>query len=1068
MGPHCTVRFTTLTFRSHKALSYEYQLKMKKSIIMKKLRLTFMPFTGFMLTGLFAISLTSCSDTTSVSADNPAASDKISFNHHIRPILNKNCTGCHGGVGKQADVSFIYREEALGRGHSGRLTIVPGDPDASELIARVETDDVSIRMPYKAPALAEEEIQLLRKWIKQGAQWEEHWAFIKPQDHKIPKVENESVINNEIDNFIQANLESENLTMAARADKTALLRRVSFDLIGLPPTQQEIDTFIDDTSSNALEKQVDRLLASPRYGERWAAMWMDLSRYADSHGYTRDEERESWPYKQWVIEALNKNMSYKDFMIEQLAGDLLPKRSLDNIIATGFHRQTPSNSEGGTDDEEFRMVAVMDRNATTWSVLNAMTMNCVQCHSHPYDPIEHQAYYTSLSFFNTSKDADYRDYKPLYKLAKNDQEKQQAFEIQEQLIAIREHEANKAFSLAQPTNDSKHAWQKVHIESAIGDEYRGLDTYIKEMEATNARLIKEGKTVNYRHVELIKVGKKRLKELKNQGDREYKIKDGELFDSGKYEARVFIHLTSKEFNQGQSINALRLSVLPQEPEKARHTPEKPFYIDDLKIYLVKEDGSKQQLPVQTQMSNTTEVMDEQLSYLSTLSSEHNGLETGQGVGWFAHRIYFPRWTVAVLAEPLILKDGEKLEFELAQMQLKTRGDGAIPRLHRVKIEHTSNPRWPQYALSEKRLNNLKQYGELKQQLAGIEGYDMPVMLEQDAWDNRGMAKFNRGNMLAKVGDLLKPGTPKIFPEFNHAQTRLGLAKWFFEPDQPLTARVAVNRLWHRLFGIGIVETLEDFGSAGTLPNHPELLDWLALEFQNTHQWDVKAILKLMVMSHAYQQDATVDPILYEQDPHNTLFARGPRKRLSAEMVRDQALVASGLIHHQIGGEPAMPPQPEGIWGHPGVKFLDWQDATDQQRYRRAVYTFVKRAFMYPSFLTFDMETREFSHERRIPTNTPLQALVTLNDPVYYEAAQHLGKLMEQKAQSQNEPDALTYGFKRVISRVPNNRELNSLKAALVEINQQIDSTGVIDNQTFDSQWTAIASVLLNLDAALTR
>lgn len=1031
---------------------------------MKTIKLKFSYPIVLILSALMA----ACSDNATIPGEHLEADEKISFNQHIRPILNNNCTGCHGGVGKQANISFIYRSEALGRGHSGRLTIVPGDPDASELIARVETNDVSIRMPYKAPALPDKDIQVLRKWIEQGAQWEEHWAFIKPQAQKLPEVKNQALINNEIDHFIQANLEANNLSMAPLADKHALLRRLSFDLIGLPPTQQEIDTFITDSSPDAYEKQVERLLASPRYGERWAAMWMDLSRYADSHGYTRDEERDAWPYKQWVIEALNKNMSYKNFMIEQLAGDLLPQRTLDSIIATGFHRQTPTNSEGGTDDEEFRMVAVMDRNATTWSVLNAMTMNCVQCHAHPYDPIEHEAYYTSLSFFNSSQDADYRDYKPLYKLAKNELYKQQAFEIQEKLIAIREHEAKKAYSLAKYTHDAQQAWQKLYIASAIGDEYRGLNTYIREMEETNTRLIKEGKTPNYRFVELIKVGNKRLEELKLQGHRQFETKQGEYFDPGKYEARVFFHLASSEFKQATNITALRLSALPQAPEKARHTPESPFYIDDMKIYLVKTDGSKAQLPVLTQMSNTSEVMDQQLSYLSTLSPEHDGLTTGKGAGWFAHRIYLPRWTVAVLSEPLILKEGEKLEFELAQMQLTTASDGAIPRLHRVKIEHTDNPQWQQYASSEQRLTHLKQYGELKQALDAIEGYDMPVILEQDVWDKRAMAKFNRGNMLAKVGDLLKPGTPKIFPEFDQAQNRLGLAKWFFDPEQPLTARVAVNRLWHRLFGIGIVETLEDFGSAGTLPNHPELLDWLALEFQNTYKWDVKAILKVIVTSHAYKQDASIDPVLYEQDPHNTLFARGPRQRLSAEMVRDQALATSGLIHHQIGGEPAMPPQPEGIWGHPGVKFKDWTEAVDQQRYRRAVYTFVKRAFMYPSFLTFDMETREFSHERRIPTNTPLQALVTLNDPVYHEAAQHLGSLMQQQAKNQDTQNALVYGFKRVTSRAPNHQELSSLELALSEINHQIDSTGSIDKKAFDSKWTAIASILLNLDAALTR
>ncbi|MGJ8691414.1 MAG: PSD1 and planctomycete cytochrome C domain-containing protein [Thalassotalea sp.] len=1024
--------------------------------------------------------------TANKSASTVPAENLISFNEKIRPILNKSCTGCHGGVGKQSNVSFIYREEALARGHSGRLTIVPGDPDASELIVRVESKDPNIRMPYKAPALKAEEIQLLRDWIEQGAQWEEHWAFIKPKAHSVPDVKNDRFINNDIDAFIQGNLEQTVLndapiSPAQKADKNSLLRRLSFDLVGLPPTPEEITNFLADNSDNAYEKQVDRLLASPRYGERWAAMWMDLARYADSHGYTRDEYRETWPYKQWVIEALNANKPYDEFVIEQLAGDLMPSRKLDDVIATGFHRQTPSNSEGGTDDEEFRMVAVMDRNATTWSVLNAMTMNCVQCHSHPYDPIEHDAYYTSLGFFNTSKDSDYRNYQPLYKLAKKEADKQTAFSIQEQMVAIREHEAQQAFSLAEQTAQSEQptqSWQKLNIESAVGDEYRGLNTYITEMEKTNDELRIAGKKINYRYLELIKVGKKQLKVLETQKIREFIVKDGEYFDPGNYEARVFFHFTSQSANQDQHISALRLSVIPQDPEQARHTPEKPFHIDDVKIYLVKTDGAKEQLAVNTHLSNSTEVMDQQLTALSQLPNNHDGLTTGKGVGWFAHRIYLPRWSVAVLAEPLTLKSGEKLEFEVAQMQLKSQGDGLFPRLNRVRIEQTSNPKWREYALSDKRSKNINLYGKLKKQLNAIDGYDMPVMLEQDQWDNRGIAKFNRGNMIAKVGPLLAPGTPKIFPEFNQEQTRLGLAKWFFQPEQPLTSRVAVNRLWHRLFGIGIVETLEDFGSAGTAPTHPELLDWLALKFQNDYQWDMKAMLKLMVMSHTYQQASEIDPQLLELDPQNQLFARGPRQRLTAEMVRDQALVASGLIKHSIGGEPAMPPQPEGIWGHPGAIIKEWTDAEDNQRYRRAIYTFVKRAFMYPSFLTFDMDTREFSHERRIPTNTPLQALVTLNDPVYHEAAQHLGQLMLAEQTSKNTAAAITYGFNRVLSRLPTDAELASLESALTAISLEIDESGVKgtndehtkgnSNNAINSQWTAMASILLNVDAALTR
>lgn len=1024
------------------------------------------------ITGTFIVGLlVACSDISTPVSQSPSE-EKISFNQDIRPILNKSCTGCHGGVSKQSGVSFIYREEALGRGHSGRLTIVPGKPNASELIARVESKDPNTRMPYKAPALPEEEIQLLRKWIEQGAIWEEHWAFIPPQVQKVPEVKNTVVINNEIDNFIQYKLESDKLTMAEKADKTQLLRRLSFDLIGLPPSTQEIEEFLADTSAQAYEKQVDRLLASPRYGERWAAMWMDLSRYADSHGYTRDEYRETWPYKQWVIEALNKNMSYKDFMIEQIAGDLLPQRNLDNIIATGFHRQTPSNSEGGSDDEEFRMVAVMDRSATTWSVLNAMTMNCVQCHSHPYDPIKHDEYYQSLSFFNTSKDADYRDYKPLYKLAKNEWQKQDAFVLQENMQDIRFHQANKAYDFNQQIQQSDKPWQKLNIETALADEAKGLREYIEEIAQQSVRLKKQGKKLDHRTRELLKNAQTDLQSLIEQKEevRAYTVVDGEMFETGSYPPRAHFTLTTTPFEQTEAINVVKLSALPQNSEKARHTPEKSFHIDSLQIFHIKEDGQKYPLKIRTFMSNATEVMDEQLTRLSRLTPTDTKNAIGTAVGWFAHRIYLPRWTTVVLEDTITLKAGERIEIGMSQMQRTMPGDGMPARLHRVRIDATHSKTWAAYANSEERKQHIREYGDMKTKLANIDGYDMPIILEQEPWDQRAMATFVRGNMLAKENELQTPNTPDVFPAFNQAPDRLGLTNWFFEPEQPLTARVAVNRLWQRLFGIGIVETLEDFGSAGTLPNHPELLDWLALEFQNTHEWDVKAILKLMVMSHAYQQDATIQSELYELDPHNKRYARGARKRLSAEMVRDQALMASGLIVHKIGGEPAMPPQPDGIWGHPGRIIKDWANAQGDQRYRRAVYTFIKRAFMYPSFLSFDMETREISHQRRLPTNTPLQALVTLNDPVYHEAAQHLGKIMQADAVNNSDESALINGFIRVVSRKPHKGELQTLADALsvIRTEQEDDASSSTGNTAADPTWTAIASILLNLDDALTR
>jgi hypothetical protein len=333
------------------------------------------------------------------------AAQQVDFNRDIRPILNQSCASCHGGVKQLGDVSFIYREEALGNGKSGRPTIVPGRPNASELIARVTARDPEVRMPYHAPPLQPRQIALLKQWIKEGARWEEYWAFVPPKPQRLPAVKNAVWIQQPLDRFILARLERESLKPSPAADKAALLRRVSFDLTGLPPTERELSTFLADSSPDAYEKRVDSLLASPHYGERWASLWLELARYADSKGYEGDGPRPGvWPYRDWVIDAFNRNVPYDKFVIAQLAGDLLPDATFQDLIATSFHRQTPENDEGGTDDEEYRLLAVMDRAATTWSVLNGVTFNCVQCHSHPYDPIRHSEYYRFLAFFNTSRD----------------------------------------------------------------------------------------------------------------------------------------------------------------------------------------------------------------------------------------------------------------------------------------------------------------------------------------------------------------------------------------------------------------------------------------------------------------------------------------------------------------------------------------------------------------------------------------------------------------------------------------------------------------------------------------
>ncbi len=408
----------------------------------------------------------------------------MDFSRDIRPIFNQNCVSCHGGVRQKNGVSFIYREEALGKGKSGRPTIVPGHPDASELMARVTSKDPDQRMPYHAPPLPPQQIELLRRWIKQGAKWEDYWAFVPPKSQTLPTVKQAEWVRQPLDRFVLARLEKESVQPSPEADKAELLRRVSLDLTGLPPTAEEQATYLADSSPNAYEKQVDRLLASTAYGERWASMWLDLARYADTKGYEADRGRPGvWPYRDWVIDAFNQNVPYDQFVIRQLAGDLLPNRSFEDLIATSFHRQTPNNGEGGTDDEEYRLIAVMDRVATTWSVLNGLTINCVQCHSHPYDPIRHVEYYKSLAFFNTQDDADLDDDSPNLRIPKDKAHYQEAFQEQEEVTKLLRVTVASDRELEQ-----KSPWTALPIQSADANEVRALGPRIVDLENQIAKL----------------------------------------------------------------------------------------------------------------------------------------------------------------------------------------------------------------------------------------------------------------------------------------------------------------------------------------------------------------------------------------------------------------------------------------------------------------------------------------------------------------------------------------------------------------------------------------------------
>ena len=990
--------------------------------------------------------------------------DEVHFSRDIRPILNQNCMPCHGGVRQKNGVSFLFREEAVGTGKSGKRTIVPGKPDQSELIARVTSSDPEARMPYHAPPLSRPQIDLLRRWIKQGAKWEDHWAFVAPKPQVVPAVKHSAWPRQPLDRFILARLEKEGLSPSPEAEKSALLRRVSLDLTGLPPTPEEQASFLADSSPDAYEKQVDRLLTSPHYGERWASMWLDLARYADTKGYEKDMERSGvWPYRDWVIDAFNRNVPYDRFVITQLAGDLLPDATFEDQIATSFHRQTPVNDEGGTDDEEFRTVAVMDRSATTWSVLNGLTMNCVQCHSHPYDPIRHAEYYKSLAFFNTTQDADLPEDTPVLHVPKDKARYPEAAKLQQDLAKVESALISRGRQVEQPSQ-----WSPIRITSATASVSLALQWEASELERQLADLQQKSLTPK-KEKEARKYLQQAIADDRKKAQAEagkaakLQISDGDLQASSEISGKQTFELTAKV--DAPVMTALRIEVYPANREIACHTPELGFIVDRIDAWVIGSGAQQQKIVFRSLIPDSESGLD---SAVNAAIESKRELTDDPGANGFqiVPNLFHTRWIVGVPAQPIKLTRGSQIKLRLTQTQDIDSKPALVRRVH---LSVSSDSAWQTFAHDGG--GQFSQLTKLTRQLKKIPTVPLPIMAEERDYDQRTTLEFERGNFLTKIGPPLVPDVPGIFPKLPEGapRNRLTLAKWFFAPGQPLTARTAVNRYWEQLFGTGIVETLENFGSVGEEPSHPELLDWLALHFQDDLHWDMKALLRELVTSATYRQSAKASSALIEKDPRNRLLVRGPQQRLTAEMVRDQALLASGLLSDKMGGPPVMPPQPEGVWN---TVYNDskWKDATGPDRYRRAIYTFIKRTSGYPSFLTFDASDHDTSLARRIPTNTPLQALVTLNDPVYHEAAEALAQRM---IADQRSVDAqIKYGARLVLSREPTDLELAALRAlfqktAAAPTLQPAAATAHGNSRELTAM-TAVASVLINLDASLTR
>jgi Protein of unknown function (DUF1553)/Protein of unknown function (DUF1549)/Planctomycete cytochrome C len=807
----------------------------------------------------------------------PFASKKIDYSVDIKPIINKNCIKCHGGVKQAGGFSLLFRDEALAKTKSGKPAIIPFHPEKSDFIARLSHKDLEERMPFKAEPLSKKDIATLTQWVKEGAQWGNHWAYV------LPKYEGDkstlfgafSVFDflqkdNKIDEFVIEKLEDEGIKPNGTADKPTLLRRISLDLIGLPASQNLAEQFLNNNSDKAYETLVDSLLASPAFGEKWASMWLDLARYSDSRGYQKDNARNIWKYRDWVIKALNANMPFDQFTREQLAGDLLPNPTENQLIATAFHRNTMNNDETGTVDEEFRVAAVLDRVSTTYEVWQGTTMQCVQCHSHPYDPFKHDEYYKSMAFFNNTRDEDTID----------------------EAAILREFakEAKTKF-------DSLNNWLKTNTTPKKQKE---LIQFVKTLEPRHHAHYAD----NYKKGALL-------------GDRQIG-----LFDGGSCRIPA-INLTGKT------------ELLMMYSNKNLG--------GNFSIHIDKIDG-----PIIAKYS----------------------CDTTNGT----------KYDFELRSVKLLPNNGIHDLFIIAQNS-KIGNDKEIFKINWFKFIET----FPGNPLKDKYL-----YENIFKELLVVKTENTPIMVETPADYRRKTFQFVRGNWLVH-GKEVQPETPKSLNNFSFAKNRMGLANWILDDKNPLTARVMSNRIWEQLFGMGIVETLEDFGTQGAKPTHPELLDYLAIQFKNSYKWDLKKLIKEIVMSETYRRSSIITTDQKEKDPNNKYLARAPRLRLTAEQIRDQALAVSGLLNTKMYGKPVLPFQPEGIWNAVNSN-LKYQQSEGADNYRRAVYGFQRRTSPYPSFLAFDAGSREFCMSRRIRTNTPLQSLVLLNDPVYIEIAKALANI----------------------------------------------------------------------------
>ncbi len=1006
----------------------------------------------------------------------------VDFSRDIRPILSDNCYHCHGpdAESREADLRLDVREGALAD-LGDHAAIVPGNAEQSELIARLASEEVDERMPPpdSGKELSADQIALIRRWIDQGADWPEHWSFVTPQRPPLPEVSGQGWAKNEIDSFVYARLATNHLKPSARAERRALARRLSLDLTGLPPSLKELHNFLDDQNENAYERLVDRLLNSPHFGERMALAWLDQARYADTNGYSIDGGRNVWLWRDWVIHAYNENMPFDQFAIEQLAGDLLPEATVAQQVATGFNRNHMVTHEGGTIPEENLVNYAVDRVKTTAEVFLGLTLGCAQCHDHKYDPLTQKDFYRFFAFFNTLGDKGLDGNQGINPgpriVASTVLGSKEVNPIKQQLARLDEQ-------LRQPLA-SQRAWE----QSAL----RTLETQGKDLQLHPLKLIKL--TTPNRAVDMMGVDE--AAPIKNSSRSPSLLLKADLDNMTGLRIEFYPDASSPEAGLGQGndrglpgsfiltsfttsadaipsdqVNLYKTIPIREATASNSHPDYPPDGCLDPRDHTGWSPAPENQTPQHITFTFEEPIDASKTPFITTFMVWGGGKFGGAAA-------LLPRYyRVYALTGT---DDGSNLPEAIQALLRKTDAD---------RTEKERQQLQDYYATIAPELKNVRyEIRNLQNRLRFLTEKHSAMVMNLAA-KPRATHILNRGQY-DQPGELVTPGVPEFLPPLAEGSpdNRLGLARWLVSPSHPLTARVAVNRIWQQFFGVGIVGSSADFGSQGQPPSHPELLDYLAVDFIE-NGWDVKRLIKKIMMSATYQQASHVTPALLQADPKNQWLSRGPRFRLQAEFVRDGALQVSGLLVNRIGGPSVNPYQPAGLWreishfgSSPATAQVFVQDHGDNL-YRRSMYTFWKRTVPPPSMVSFDAPSRELCVLRRSTTNTPLQALVLLNDPQFIEASRALAERILRKGPEGLEP-RIVFAFELATARLPTSEELSILQNAYHRAIEEFRSdpkrataylqVGESDrDRKIDpiehAAWTSVASMILNLSETITK